>query len=99
MRFTQAIFALFFALFLFTACQEEQSEPIDELEEFVIQVEHSVKDGEVKQWGELEQEFHQQWDEVKESTDEAGDEFQAEMDQLKSRFEKAKESWESNGSS
>jgi hypothetical protein len=98
MKFIQVFATLFLALFLLTACQEEKSKPTDELEEFVIQVEHSIEDGKVKQWGEVEQEFYQQWEEIKSSTNEAGDEMQSEMDQLKERFEKAKQNWESNHS-
>jgi hypothetical protein len=96
MRFFQALFALFFAFSMFTACQQEKKEPIDELEEFVIQVEHSVEDGEIKQWSEVEQEFYQQWEGVKSSTEDAGEELESEMNQLKSRFESAKSNWKNS---
>lgn len=84
------LFAAFFAL---TACSESEpeNEKVDELEEWVIQVEKSIEDGEVKDWNEFEQEFHQRMDAIEDGTDDLSEKIEDRIDNLETRWEKAKD--------
>jgi hypothetical protein len=94
MRLYHLFFSALIAFSLLTACQEEKDKPTEELKEFVTQVEHSIEDGEIKDWTEFEREFYTKWDELEASTKDMSDEVKAEMNQLKGRFEAAKNKWE-----
>lgn len=79
------------AFFLFVGCESEpENEKVDELEEFVIQVEESVKDGEIKDWNEFEQEYHQRLDAIEEGADKLSENVEKRVDNLENRWEKAK---------
>lgn len=95
MRLYPTLLTLLMALFAFTACQQEKDKPTEELEEFVLQVEESVEDGEIKQWSEFETEFHQRLESIEESTEDMSDEVEQQVKDLEARYEEAKANWES----
>jgi len=95
MKFNPSILLTVLTFFLLSACTDQNEEPknekVDELEEFMIQVEKSVEDGEIKDWNESEQEFHQRMDQLKDNTEELSQDVKQRIDQLESRFQKVKQ--------
>lgn len=84
------------SIFILSSCSPKEEPAVEEFEEFIVQVEHSVKDKEIKNWSEVEQEFYQRWDKVENSAEELSDEANQELDMLKARYDSLKNEWQDN---
>lgn len=82
------------SIFILTSCSPKEEPAVEEFEEFIVQVEHSIKDKEIKNWSEVEQEFYQRWDKVENSADDLSDEANQELDKLRIRYDALKSEWQ-----
>lgn len=82
------------SIFILTSCSPKEEPAVEEFEEFIVQVEHSIKDKEIKNWSEVEQEFYQRWDIVENSADDLSDEANQELDKLRIRYDALKSEWQ-----
>lgn len=84
------------SIFILSSCSPKETPEVKEFEKFMVQVEHSVKDKEMKDWSTVEQEFDQRWNKVEDMKNELGDETAQELDKLKGRYETLKDEWQDN---
>lgn len=84
------------SIFILSSCSPKEEPAVEEFEEFIVQVEHSVKDKEIKDWSEVEQEFYQRWDKVEDSAEDLSGEANEELEMLKRRYDSIKNEWQDN---
>lgn len=84
------------SIIIVSSCSPKEEPAIEEFEEFIVQVEHSIEDREIKDWSEVEQEFYQRWDMVEDSAEGLSDEANDELSVLKRRYDSLKNEWQDN---